>query len=54
MTKYLKKIENCAVEDIYFNKEQVEMNNYPANTERGIVNVFDEVVYQWVLGFAKP
>ena len=51
MKKYLTKIETCPKENIFFESEQVELNNFPANTEWGIINLFDDVVYQEVLGF---
>ena len=51
MEKLLRKIETCPSEGIFFKEERVELNNFPANTEWGIVNVFDEVVYQDILGF---
>ena len=49
--KFVKKIETCPAENIFFSEEQVELNNFPAKTEWGIVNFFDDVVYQEVLGF---
>ena len=49
--KFLTKIETCPAENLFFSEEKVEINNFPANTEWGIVNVFDDVKYQEVLGF---
>jgi glucosylceramidase len=49
--KFLTKIETCPAENLFFSEEKVEINNFPANTEWGIVNVFDHVKYQEVLGF---
>ena len=51
MKQFIKKIETCPSENVYFKEEQIELNNFPANTEWGIVNVFDDVKYQEVLGF---
>ena len=39
--KFLTKIETCPAENLFFSEEKVEINNFPANTEWGIVNVFD-------------
>ena len=49
--KALTRIETCPGEGIYRRSETVEMNDFPANTEWGIVNVYDDVQYQEVLGF---
>lgn len=49
--KFLTKIETCPAEGIFGREEKVELNNFPSNTEWGIVNVFDDVKYQEVLGF---
>lgn len=49
--KFITKIETCPAENLFFSEEKVEFNNFPANTEWGIVNVFDDVKYQEVLGF---
>jgi len=49
--RFLTKIETCPEKNIFFEKTNVEMNDFPSNTEWGIVNVFDEVKYQEVLGF---
>lgn len=49
--KYIKKIETCPAENIFFKEEETELNNFPDTTEWGIVNVFDDVTYQEVLGF---
>ncbi len=51
MEKFLRKIETCPAENVFFSEEQVEINNFPSNTEWGIVNVFDDVKYQEILGF---
>lgn len=51
MKQFIRKIETCPSENVYFKEEQVELNNFPADTEWGLVNVFGEVVYQEVLGF---
>lgn len=47
----VKKVETAPLEGIFFKEEKFEGNNFPSNTEWGIVNVFDDVVYQDVLGF---
>ena len=49
--KFITKVETCPLENLFFNEESVKMNNFPADTEWGIVNVFDDVKYQEVLGF---
>ena len=49
MEKFLKKIESIPSEGVFFKEEQVEMNNFPATTEWGVVNVFDDIKYQEVL-----
>ena len=51
MEKFLKKIETCPKENIFFSEEKVEIGNFPANTEWGIVNFYEDVKYQEVLGF---
>lgn len=51
MSKYLRKIETFPAENVFFKEERVEMDNLPVDTEGGIVNVFDDVIYQEVLGF---
>ncbi len=48
---FLTKIETCPTEKIYFQTEEIEIGNFPSDTEWGIINVFDDVVYQEVLGF---
>lgn len=49
--KTIKKIETCPAENIFFGESELEFNGFPADTEWGIVNVFDDVIYQEVLGF---
>ena len=49
--KLMRRIETCPGENIYFAEEQIEMNNMPARQERGLINVFDDVKYQEILGF---
>lgn len=49
--KYIKKFETCPKEDIFFEESRVECNNFPANTEWGVINVYGDVKYQEVLGF---
>ena len=50
-SKFLTKIETCPLENVFFKEESVEMNNISAETEWGIINLFDDVKYQEVLGF---
>lgn len=49
--KFLTKIETCPQENVFFGEEQVELNNFPNDTEMGIINVYDDVKYQEILGF---
>ncbi len=51
MNKNMIKIETCPLENIFFKTEQVKMNTLPNDAEGKIVNVFDDVKYQEVLGF---
>ena len=50
-SKFLTKIETCPLENVFFKEESVEMCNISAETEWGIINLFDDVKYQEVLGF---
>jgi hypothetical protein len=47
----MKRIESCLKEQTFFREEQVEMNQFPSQTEGGIINVYDDVRYQEILGF---
>lgn len=49
--KTIEKIETCPFENIFFKRGSIEINNLPADTEGGIVNIFDDVKYQEILGF---
>ena len=49
--KYIEKIETCPCENIYFGEEKLELNNLSDDTECGLINIFDDVKYQEVLGF---
>ena len=49
--KYLTKIETCPLQNVFFKTEQTEMNDITPDREWGVVNVFDDVKYQEVLGF---
>lgn len=51
MNKNMIKIETCPLENIFFKTDQVKMNTLPNDAEGEIVNVFDDVKYQEVLGF---
>ena len=44
-------IKSIPSKNIYFDKTVIEAGNVPAHTEGGVVNVFDEIEYQSVLGF---
>lgn len=47
----MKLIKTIPSNNIYFAEETVEVGNMPSSTEVGVVNVFDEIEYQSVLGF---
>ena len=49
--KHLRIIETSPRDQVFFRAEQIEANGYPSRTEGGVVNVFDDVKYQEVLGF---
>lgn len=44
-------IKSIPGKNIYFEKEMVEPGNMPEGTECGIINIYDEIEYQSVLGF---
>ena len=50
-TKYFKRIETCPAEGIFFQESDVIANDFPESTEWGIVNIYDDVIYQEILGF---
>ncbi|MBE6727847.1 MAG: glucosylceramidase [Ruminococcaceae bacterium] len=47
----IKKIETRPLEGVFFKEQEIKANDFSSNTEWGIVNVFDDVVYQEILGF---
>ncbi|MEE1074675.1 MAG: glycoside hydrolase family 30 beta sandwich domain-containing protein [Acutalibacteraceae bacterium] len=47
----MKIIKSIPSENIYFDEKIIKAGNAPQNTEMCIVNVFDEIEYQSVLGF---
>ena len=47
----MKIIKSIPSENIYFNESVIEAGNKPEKTEKYVVNVFDEIKYQSVLGF---
>ena len=47
----MKFIKSIPSENIYFDEQYIEAGNAPASSETGVVNVFDEIEYQEVLGF---
>ena len=49
--KKIKKIETCPAENIFFRESDITANNFPENTEWGIVNIYDDIKYQEILGF---
>ncbi len=49
--KFITKIETCPAEGIFMKNETIPAANLPENQEWGIVNFFDDVVYQEVIGF---
>ena len=49
--EFVKIIKSIPRENIYFDEKTVETGNAPQTTERAVVNVFDEIEYQSVLGF---
>lgn len=51
MNKYLTKIETCPYENVFFASEKILMNNLPSTVEGSVVNIYDDVEYQEILGF---
>lgn len=49
--KSYKVIKTIPKENVFFKEESVEVGNFPESTECAVVNLFDEVKYQEVLGF---
>lgn len=49
--KFITKIETCPEEGVFFRESRVEKNNFPAETEWGIVNIYDDISYQEAVGF---
>ncbi len=47
----MKLITSIPDQQIYFNEKTISEGNVPEHTEMGIINVFDEIEYQTVLGF---
>lgn len=47
----MKIIQTVPAQNIFFAESETTMGNVPAKTENAVVNVFDEVQYQEVLGF---
>ena len=47
----MKLIKTIPGQDIYFETETVETGTEKATTERNVINVYDDVKYQQVLGF---
>jgi ATPase subunit of ABC transporter with duplicated ATPase domains len=47
----MKIITSIPNKSIYFNEQAIQEGNAPESTEMGIVNVFDEIEYQSILGF---
>ncbi len=47
----MKIVKTIPKEKIYFEESLVEAGNIRSGTERGIINVFDEIEYQSVVGF---
>ena len=47
----MKIIKSVPNQNLYFFEEKVEVGSAPSSTETGVVNVFDEIEYQSVLGF---
>lgn len=50
-TKYFKRIETCPAEGVFFQESDVIANDFPESIEWGIVNIYDDVIYQEILGF---
>jgi glucosylceramidase len=48
---YMKRIVTNLEEHIFFEEEQVKMNQLPPQTEGSIINFYDDVRYQEILGF---
>ena len=51
MNNKLKIIKSSAKDNFFFKEEIIETDNTSNRTEGGIVNIFDDVTYQEVLGF---
>ncbi len=47
----MRRIESCLGEQTFFREDQVEMNGLPSQTEGAIINLYDDVRYQEILGF---
>lgn len=47
----MKVIQSIPQKEIYFEQSMVEEGNIRSGTERGVINVFDEIEYQSVVGF---
>lgn len=47
----MKLIKTVPQQNLYFHQEEISEGNAPATTEDCIVNVFDDITYQEVLGF---
>ena len=47
----MKIIKSIPSENIYFDEKIIKSGNAPESTEMCVVNVFDEIEYQSVLGF---
>ena len=50
-SKFITKIETCPAESVFMQTETIEAGNLSSGTESGVVNFFDDVVYQEILGF---
>lgn len=51
MAKQMELYTSCPAENLWFKKSIVEMNTAPESTEVAVVNLFDDVIYQEILGF---
>lgn len=49
--KYMQVITSNAAKKEFFKHENVEMNKHPEEQESGVINIFDDVKYQEILGF---
>ena len=47
----MKIFTSVPAKDSYFRETNIEAGNAPEKTEMGVINVFDEIEYQSVLGF---